>query len=169
MHSYVRQNILFTFLTLLPAIITSQNITPSTPSLDQYTYTAVSCSSQGLSAYCIAGGACCADDTCCGVGLQCVSDSSTGGYGCEASKPSSSVNAPSSLSFSLFLFLFFPNRPIYICLRIQMLQTNRVDPTTIASLQASLAATTKKKNGPANSGKFVALCNFSVSAREKIA
>ena len=103
MYSYVRQNVLFAFSTLLPAIATTQNITPSTPSLDQYNYTAVSCSSQGLSAYCIAGGACCADNTCCGVGLQCVSDSSTGGYGCEASKPSSGVNAPSSVSFLLFL------------------------------------------------------------------
>ena len=106
MHSYVRQNILFAFLTLLLAIATTQSITPSTPSLDPYDLIGVSCSSQGLSAYCIAGGACCADNTCCGVGLQCVSDSSTGGYGCEASKPSSSVNAPSSVS--LPLFLFFP-------------------------------------------------------------
>ena len=166
MHSYVRQTTLFTFLTLLPAITTSQNITPSTPSLDQYDLTAVSCSSQGTSAYCIAGGACCADNTCCGVGLRCISDSSTGGYGCEASKPSSNVNAPSSVSLPLFLSLIVPNRPIYICLRIQMFQTNRVDPTTAASLQVSLAATIKMKNGPASSGKLVAPCNFSVLVRE---
>ena len=47
-----------------------------------------------------------------------------------------------------------------------MFSINRADPTTIASLQVSLAATTKTKNGPVNLGKRVALCNFSVSVRE---
>ena len=168
-YSYVKAHVLFAFLTILPAIASTQNITPSTPSLDPYDLTGVSCSSQGLSAVCVAGGACCADNTCCGVGLQCVKDSSTGGYGCEASKTSSDVNAPSISFQSGFSFLpsFFPSsnrnqrspggpgtvkenvKHTFTYTSIHFKQ-NRADTMTTASHQASPTATTKTKNSPAN-------------------
>lgn len=84
----------YTILTLLLLItlpfINAQTLTPSTPSLTSTNLIGVSCAIYGLSSYCIAGGACCLDSTCCGIGMQCVASTTTDGYNCEPSSSSSS-------------------------------------------------------------------------------
>lgn len=75
------------------ALICAQS-TSSTPSLTSTNLLGVSCASYGLSSYCIAGGACCPDSTCCGIGMRCIASSTTSGYDCEESNQSSSVRNP---------------------------------------------------------------------------
>lgn len=101
MYSSYRSIYNHTLLTLLSFYllhhhqVNGQALTSSTPSLTPTNLIGVSCASSGLSSYCIAGGDCCPDSTCCGIGLQCVADSSTNGYNCQSS-PSSSGSGGSS-------------------------------------------------------------------------
>lgn len=100
----------FILLSLTCACAHAQVLTSSTPSLTSTDITGVSCAVHGLSSYCIAGGACCLDSTCCGVGMLCVASTTTNGYDCEASNQSGSVGAPvafSSIVFSSHAFSSF--------------------------------------------------------------
>jgi hypothetical protein len=82
-------------LSLACAFVYAQTLTSSTPSLTSTDLTGVSCAVYGLSSYCIAGGACCLDSTCCGIGMQCVASTTSNGYNCERSSSSNSVSIPS--------------------------------------------------------------------------
>ena len=92
----------FILLSLTCACVHAQVLTSSTPSLTSTDLTGVSCEVYGLSSYCIVGGACCLDSTCCGIGMQCVASTTTNGYDCEASSQSGSVGAPVSFSSIVF-------------------------------------------------------------------
>lgn len=61
------------------------------PSFTSTNLLGASYASYGLSSYSIAGGACCPDSACRGIGIQCVTSSTNSGYDCEELNQSSSV------------------------------------------------------------------------------